>query len=103
MRDQRPVSATNLIELLEPYQHVARLAAVLGSEDSGQLELIDDPRRAAVADAHATLQQGGGAELVLDAHLRRLPEQRVALAGIFASALTAALGGFGGFDRRDLL
>src|SRR2546426_4849344 len=77
----RSVSRTNLIQLFQSHQHVPRLGPVGGPEDAGQLQLIDDPGGATVPDAHAPLQQRGRAELVLDAHFRGLPEQRIALAG----------------------
>src|SRR6266581_6131964 len=77
------VSPTNLVQLLEAHQHVPRLAAIRRPEDPRQLQLVDDPRRSTVPDAHAPLQQRRRAELVLDAHLGRLPEQPVAFAGAF--------------------
>src|SRR2546422_11469359 len=68
---------TDLIQLLEPHQHVSRLAAVRGAEDPDLLQLVDDARCPAVADAHAPLQQRGRADLVLDADLGGLPEQGI--------------------------
>src|SRR5205809_7720144 len=91
----------NLIQLLEPHQHIPRLAAVGGAEDPRQLELVDDPRRASVADAHAPLQQGGRSQLVLDADLGGLPEQRVALAGP-PRAFPTGLAGFRRLQPLDL-
>src|SRR5207237_5113222 len=70
----------DFVEVVEADEHVARLGAVGGPENAGQLELIDDARGAPVADAHAPLQQRRRAELVLDAHFRRLPEEGVPLA-----------------------
>src|SRR2546427_4898898 len=72
---------TKLIQLFQSHQHIPRLRPVRGSEDSGELELIDDAGGATVPDAHASLQQRGRAELILDAHFRGLPEQGVTLAG----------------------
>src|SRR2546425_9867947 len=68
---------TDLIQLLDPHQHVSRLAAFRGAEDPDLLQLVDNARRPAVADAHAPLQQRGRANLVLDAHLGGLPEQEI--------------------------
>src|SRR3990172_8746444 len=48
-------SSTDLIQVLEPHQHISRLATIRGPQNPRQLQLIDDPRRAAVADAHAPL------------------------------------------------
>src|SRR5205809_6650534 len=72
----------NLIQLLEPHQHIPRLAAVGRSQNARQLELVDDPRRAPVADAHAPLQQGGRSQLVLDADRRGRPDPAVARDGL---------------------
>src|SRR5256885_5511092 len=66
--------AADLVQIVEPNEHVPRLAAVRRPEDPGQLELVDDAGCAAIADAHAPLQQGGGADLVVDAHLGGLAE-----------------------------
>ena len=55
------------------------------------MQLIDDPRRAAVADPEPALQQRRRAALVLDARLRRLAEQRVPLAGLGILGPAAAL------------
>src|SRR6266496_5540727 len=50
-------SRADLVQILEADEHVPRLASVGGTQNPGQLELIDDPRRSAVADAHPSLQQ----------------------------------------------
>src|SRR5205814_5768875 len=77
------------IQVFQPHQHIPRLAAVGGAQNPRLLELVDDARRAAVADAHAALQQRRRPQLILDADLRGLSEQRVAIAGLaptFSSA-----------------
>src|SRR6188472_2244746 len=71
--------AAVLVELVEPDQHLARLRPVRRPEDAGVVQLVDDARGTAIADAEPALQQRGRAALVLDADLRRLAEQRVAL------------------------
>ena len=55
------------------------------------MELVDDPRRAAVADPEPALEQRRGAALVLDARLRRLAEQGVALARLVVARSAFAL------------
>src|SRR3989442_7583121 len=50
-------------------------AAVGRPQNPRQLELIDNPGRPTVADAHAPLQQRRRADLVLDADLGRLAKQ----------------------------
>src|SRR5438132_3504409 len=72
-------SPTHPVQLLQPHQHVPRLAPVRRPQDTGELQLIDYPGRPAVPDAHAALQQRRRAQLVLDADFRRLAEQRIAL------------------------
>src|SRR5205823_810899 len=72
--------AAQCVQIFQTDQHVARLGPVRRAENPRLLQLIDDARRASVADAHAPLQQRGRAELVLDAHLRGLAEERVPLA-----------------------
>src|SRR5512134_407170 len=89
------------VQLLESHQHIPRLRPVHRAEDPGLLELVDDAGRAAVADAHAALQQRGGAELVLDADLRGLAEQRVALAR--RAGVAPGLLALGGLERCDLV
>src|SRR5712692_764119 len=94
--------STNLIQLLQPHQHVARLAAVGRTQDPGHFQLVDDAGGSAIADAHTTLQQRRRPELILDAHLSGLAEQRIPLARVL-SAAAAAPGRLGGPDGRDLL
>src|SRR6266566_1474967 len=74
--------AVNVVQILESHEHVAGFGAIRRSQDAGQLELIDDSRRATVPDAHAPLQQRSRSQLILNAYLSRLPEQRIALAEI---------------------
>src|SRR5213079_1409759 len=99
------VPPADLIQLFQSHQHIPRLGPIRGSEDPCQLQLIDYPRRSPVADAHAPLQQRGRAELVLDAHLRGLPEQHIALARSALLALPASVFPcfFRVFQRRHLV
>src|SRR5690606_42110687 len=55
------------------------LRAVRRPEDARLVELVNDPRRTAVPDPKATLQQRGRSLSELDADLGRLTEQRVPL------------------------
>src|SRR5439155_21347355 len=80
LHDALPIS-TNLIQLFQSHQHIPWFRTVGRTQDPRQLQLVDDPRRPTVPDAHASLQQRGRAELILDAHFRGLPEQGVTLAG----------------------
>src|SRR5690348_8633617 len=92
---------TDLIQLFEPHQHVPRLRPIRRSQYPCQLQLVDYPRRPAVPDAHAPLQQRCGAELVLDADLRGLAEQGIALArGALLPLAAAVLPGFLRFLQR---
>src|SRR6266571_480466 len=95
----------NLIQLLEPHQHVPRFGAVRRAEDTCLLQLVDDARRATVPDAHAALQQGRRAQLVLDADLGSLAEQRVALPprGALLPRPPSLVARLGLLDRGDLL
>src|SRR2546422_8716596 len=77
-RVPRSSPPTDLIQLLQPHEHVPRLAPVRRPQDAGELQLIDDPGGPAVPDAHAALQQRRGAQLVLDADFGGLAEQHVA-------------------------
>src|SRR5512146_1969886 len=83
--------ATNPIEFVEADQHVARLGSVRRSKHAGGVQLVDDSRRAAVADLEPPLEQRGRAALVLDHDLRRLAEQLVPVADV--SSLPVALPG----------
>src|SRR5712691_1770894 len=91
---------TNLIELLESHQDIPWFRTVRRTQDSRQLQLVDDPRRPTVPDAHASLQQRGRAELILDAHFRGLPEQGVTVAGGSHSPLPGLITGFFPFFKR---
>jgi len=77
-------SGAVFVQLVEPDQHLARLGAVGGAEDAGDLQLVDDARRPAIPDTEPPLQEGGRAVLVLDARLGRFPEEAVALAAVAA-------------------
>src|SRR3989442_11556125 len=101
MPDVSCLPSRNLVKVLQPHQYVRRLAAVGGSQDPRQLELVDDPRRTPVADAHAPLQQRGRPQLILNADLGGLPEQRVALARL-PPPLPAGFAGFRPFYRPTL-
>src|SRR2546422_10044692 len=94
--------STTLSRSSQSHQHIPRLRPIRGSQDARQFQLIDYPRRSPVPDAHAPLQQRGGADLILDAHLGGLPEQMVALAQVL-SCLPALLPILRLVDRRDLL
>src|SRR5438067_7353574 len=98
------VTPTDLIQLLQTYQHISRFAPVRRPEDPGELKLIDDAGRPPIPDAHSPLQQRRGPQLVLDADLRSLPEHRVSFAG---SLLPAPRSLFAGllplFERAHLL
>src|SRR5437870_1108328 len=93
----------NLIQLLEPHQQLPGFAAVRGAEDPGLLELVDDTRRPAVADAHAPLQQRGRADLVLDADFGGLPEQGIARAFALPPPRSSIPGFFRFLDLLHLL
>src|SRR3989454_3541221 len=67
----------NLVQLLEPHQHIPRFGPVRRAEDTRLFQLVDDARRATVPDAHAALQQGRRAELVLDEIGRASCRERV--------------------------
>src|SRR2546422_11497844 len=75
---------TNLTHLSQSHHPTPRLRPIRGPQDARQFQLIDYPRRSPVPDAHAPLQQRGGADLILDAHLGGLPEQMVALAQVLS-------------------
>src|SRR5881628_1453770 len=94
---------TDLVQLFQSHQHVPRLRSVCGPQDPCELELIDDARGTPVSDAHATLQQGCRAELVLDADLGGLPEQGVPLAGRALVPASLVPRFFRLFERGDLL
>src|SRR6267378_3556905 len=79
------------VEFFQSYQDISRLRSIGGSEDSGELQLIDDSRRPAVSDTHPALQEGCRSKLVLDAYLGRLPEQRIALARLPVSRPAAPI------------
>src|SRR5712691_1626736 len=85
------VLATYLIQLLQSDQNIPGFRAVRRTQDSCQLQLVDYPRRSTVPDAHAPLEQRRRAELVLDADLRGLAEQGIALAGGALLPLAAAV------------
>src|SRR5882762_320938 len=96
--------SADLIQLVQSHQHIPRLRSVRWSQDPCQLQLVDDPRRPAVPDAHAPLEQRRRAELVLDADLGGLAEQGIALAGGALLPLSAAVlpGLRRGLERRHL-
>src|SRR5207302_3937362 len=95
-------TTANLVEIVQSDQHVPWFRTVRRTQNSRQLQLVDDPRRPTVPDAHASLQQRGRAELILDAHFRGLPEQGVTLAGGSRSPFPGVFTGlFPLFQRRD--
>lgn len=51
-----PGGGGDVIQLLQPDQNVPGFGAVRRAQDAGELELVDDPRRPPVANAHPTLQ-----------------------------------------------
>src|SRR2546421_826952 len=69
----------DVVQFFESHQHVSRFGAVRRPENARQLQLIDNARRATVSNTHPSLQQRRGSELILDANLRRLPEQWISL------------------------
>src|SRR2546425_5183509 len=71
----------DFIQVFETQQNVSRFGAICPPEHARQLELIDDSGCPSVPDAHAPLQQRRRSELILDAHLGGLAEQRVTLSG----------------------
>src|SRR2546422_1373919 len=73
-------TTANLVEIVQSDQDIPWFRTVGRTQDSHQLQLVDDPRRPPVPDAHPPLQQRRRAELVLDADFRGLAEQRIALA-----------------------
>lgn len=69
----------NLIEVGDVDQHIAGLGAVWGAKDPGEVELIDDARGTAVADAQPPMQKRRAPALVEDADQRGLAEEPVAI------------------------
>src|SRR2546429_4344774 len=76
----------DLVQLLQSHQNVSRFRAIRRPKYARQLELIDDTSGTPIPDTHSALQQRCRAELVLNAHLRRLAEQGITLAGSLLSA-----------------
>src|SRR5689334_11330894 len=91
---RRGALSGDAIEVFQSDQHVAGLGAIRRSEYAGEVELIDDARRSAVADLEPALQQRGRSALVLHAHLCGLAEQLVAVADVLGSLLASP-----GFER----
>ena len=54
-------------------EDIARLRSVRRAQHAGEVQLVNDARRAAVADLEPALQQGDGALLVRDELLRARP------------------------------
>src|SRR5690606_14310354 len=69
----------DMLERLQPHQHLARLRPVGRPQDADVVQLVDDARRAPVADTQPALEQRRRALVVLDADLGGLAEERVAL------------------------
>src|SRR5262245_23335596 len=92
--DCRPSTSTLgdvLVELMDPDQHFPSPGAFGRPQDSRLVELVDDPRRATIPDLHAPLQQGSRSAEILDADLRGLAEEGVALPWLGGSAVLVAL------------
>src|SRR5687768_3773381 len=65
------------LQIHQPGEHVARLRSIRRTKDASQMQLVDYPRRAAIAYLEPPLKQRRGAMLVLDHDLRRFAEQLV--------------------------
>ena len=64
----------NSIEIVQSGEHIPWLRPIRRAEYARRVQLIDDPRRAPVADFQAPLQQRRRSLLVLNDNLRRLAE-----------------------------
>src|SRR6476661_3289581 len=83
--------STDSIEILDPDQHLAGTSATLRwGKHAGLLELVDDARRATVADLEAALEQRRRTLSMLDDHLRSLTEAGVPITGTVAGIIVVA-------------
>src|SRR5262249_20254853 len=82
--------STDVIELIEADEHVARLRAIRRTENARRMKLIDDTRRATITDLEASLQERRRSLLVLHHDLGGLAEQLVAIADVGGLALGLA-------------
>src|SRR2546428_3104546 len=73
--------ACELVQFLQSQQDIARLGPVRWAKNARELQLVDDAGRPPVADAHPALEQRRGSELILDAYLSALTEQRISRPG----------------------
>src|ERR1041384_6390961 len=74
-----PLLTRVLLHLVEPDQYFPRLAPAPRPQDPPLLQLVDDPRGAAVPDPQPPLQQRGRPAPLLQTDLRRLLEEGIAI------------------------
>jgi hypothetical protein len=77
LSDSSRDSLAVLVELIEPDQHIPRLASIRWTQNSSVVQLVDNPGSTTVADPEPPLQQGGGTSKILQACFGRLAEERV--------------------------
>src|SRR5262249_27441613 len=82
-----------LLPLLRIEQHLAGRAAVVHADDAILGHEVDQPGRAAVADAEPALQARDAAAWLADPPLDRLLVHRIALAELFEQVATATARG----------
>src|SRR4051794_21238740 len=82
--------STDMIELIETDENIARLRSVGWTKDAGRVQLINDACRAPIADLEPALQQRRRTLLVLNDYLGRLTEQLVAVAVVSGLAIGLA-------------
>src|SRR4051812_17281751 len=92
---------TDMIELIEPHEHVPRLGAVRRAKDARRMQLIDDACGPPVADFEPPLQQRRRPLLILHDDFCRIAKELVTIPGFFA--LCFGLACFGGLLRAHRL
>src|SRR5471030_2712870 len=84
-----------LVDLEDIHEHVARLAALKRTHDTGLGELIDQACRTRVSDAQLALEERGGGAPFRGNRVRRLGKQRIAFGRVTGP-------GYGRLDGEDL-